>query len=51
MKTARVLTPVQWTGAMKTYMDQQLALALKGELSSQEALDKIVNYANQNKIS
>ena len=50
MKTARVLTPVQWTGAMKTYMDQQLALAIKGEISSQEALDKIVDYANKNKI-
>lgn len=50
MKTARVLTPVQWTGAMKTYMDQQLALALKGEISSQEALDKIVKYANTNKV-
>ncbi|WP_298134487.1 extracellular solute-binding protein [Micropruina sp.] len=50
MKTARVLTPVQWTGAMKTYMDQQLALALKGEIGSQEALDKIVKYANTNKV-
>ena len=51
MKTARVLTPVQWTGAMKTYMDQQLALAIKGEIGSQEALDKIVDYANKNKVS
>lgn len=50
MKSARVLTPVQWTGAMKTYMDQQLALALKGEIGSQEALDKIVKYANTNKV-
>lgn len=50
MKTARVLTPVQWTGAMKTYMDQQFALALKGEIGSQEALDKIVKYANTNKV-
>ena len=51
MKTARVLTPVQWTGAMKTYVDQQLALAIKGEIGSQEALDKIVDYANKNKVS
>lgn len=50
MKTAQVLTPVQWTGAMKTYMDQQLALALKGDIGSQEALDKIVGYANKNKV-
>ncbi|MFT4217837.1 MAG: extracellular solute-binding protein [Micropruina sp.] len=51
MKTAKMLTPVQWTGAMKTYMDQQLALAIKGNIGSQEALDKIVQYANQNKVS
>lgn len=50
MKTAKILTPFQWTGAMKTFMDQQMALALKGELSSQDALDKIVNYANDNRI-
>ncbi|MDF1487545.1 extracellular solute-binding protein [Tessaracoccus caeni] len=50
MKTAKILTPFQWTGAMKTYMDQQMALALKGELGSQEALDKIVAYANENRI-
>lgn len=35
---------------MKTYMDQQLALALKGDIGSQEALDKIVGYANKNKV-
>ena len=51
MKTARELIPVYWTGAMKTYMDQQLALALKGDISSQEALDKIVDYCNKNKIA
>lgn len=51
MKTAKVLIPVYWTGAMKTYMDQQLALAIKGEIGSQEALDKIVDYCNKNKIA
>ncbi|MFT3798354.1 ABC transporter substrate-binding protein [Microbacterium sp.] len=50
MKTARILTPFQWSNAMKVYMDQQLALALKGEIGSQEALDKIVKYANDNRI-
>lgn len=50
METARILTPFQWTGAMKTYMDQQLALALKSELGSKEALDKIVEYANDNLV-
>lgn len=50
IKTAKILTPFQWTGAMKTYMDQQMALALKGEIGSAEALDKIVAYANDNRI-
>ncbi len=50
MATARILTPFQWTNAMKVYMDQQMALALKGELDAQEALDKIVTYANDNRI-
>lgn len=50
MKTAKVIMPFQWTGAMKTYMDQQLALAIKGEIPSKEALDKIVKYANDNLI-
>lgn len=50
METARILTPFQWTGAMKTYMDQQLALALKGEIGSKAALDKIVKHANDNLV-
>ncbi|PJJ71543.1 multiple sugar transport system substrate-binding protein [Diaminobutyricimonas aerilata] len=50
MKTARILIPFQWTSAMKTYMDQQLALALKGEVGSKEALDKVVEYANDNLV-
>lgn len=43
-------TPFQWTGAMTDYLNQQMALAIRGELGAQEALDKIVDYANQNRI-
>lgn len=50
MKTAKILTPFQWTGAMKTYMDQQLALALMGKIDSKDALDKIVQHANDNLV-
>ncbi len=50
MESARILTPFQWTNAMKVYMDQQMALSLKGELPAKEALDKIVAYANDNRI-
>ena len=50
MKSAKILTPFQWTSNMKTYMDQQMALALKGEIGSQAALDKIVKYANDNRV-
>lgn len=49
MKDAQAL-PFQWTGAMTTYMNQQMALALKGDLSGQEVLDKIVQYANDNRV-
>lgn len=49
MKSAKSLTPFQWTSNMKKYMDQQMALALKGEIDSQAALDKIVKYANENR--
>lgn len=50
MKSAKPLTPVQWTSNMKKYMDQQMALALKGEIDSKSALDKIVKYANENRV-
>lgn len=51
MKTARVLTPFQWTDAMTTFMNQQVALALQGKETSKAALDKVVTYANQNKTT
>lgn len=43
-------TPFQWTGAMTDYLNQQMALAIRGDISAQEALDKIVDYANENRI-
>lgn len=33
---------------MGTYVKQQLALAVKGEISSKDALDKAVKYCNDN---
>ncbi|WP_309126891.1 sugar ABC transporter substrate-binding protein [Microbacterium sp.] len=43
-------TPFQWTGDMSTYFNQQIALAIKGDMTPKDALDKIVDYANQNRI-
>ncbi|MFD5214403.1 ABC transporter substrate-binding protein [Microbacterium sp. NPDC058345] len=43
-------TPFQWTGDMSTYLNQQIALAIKGDMTPKDALDKIVDYANQNRI-
>ncbi|MBO0982082.1 extracellular solute-binding protein [Microbacterium sp. SD291] len=43
-------TPFQWTGAMTDYLNQQMALAIRGDLGAEEALDKIVDYANENRI-
>lgn len=43
-------TPFQWTGAMTDYLNQQMALAIRGDLGAEEALAKIVEYANDNRI-
>ncbi|WP_124054577.1 ABC transporter substrate-binding protein [Arcanobacterium ihumii] len=40
--------PIQFTYDMDKYLKQQMALAVKGELGIQEALDKAVEYANKN---
>ncbi|MDO5060797.1 MAG: sugar ABC transporter substrate-binding protein [Actinomycetaceae bacterium] len=40
--------PIQFTYDMDTYLKQQMALAVKGEIPIQEALDKAVDYANKN---
>ena len=41
-------SPLQFTDEMGTYVKQQLALAVKGEISSKDALDKAVKYCNDN---
>lgn len=43
-------TPFQWTSDMGTYMTQQIALAVNGEADAKETLDKIVEYANDNRV-
>lgn len=48
--TAKLLTPIQFTGQMSTYFKQQISLALKGQISSKDALDKIVKFCNQNLV-
>ena len=40
--------PIQFTYDMDTYLKQQMALAVKGDIEIQDALDKAVDYANQN---
>ena len=41
-------SPLQFTDEMGTYVKQQLALAVKGEISSKDALDKAVKFCNDN---
>lgn len=43
---AKIDKPVEWTDAMDTYLKQQLALAVRGDVPVQEALDKAVQNAN-----
>ena len=38
LKTAKLLTPVQENDSMQTFLDQQIALAMKGQTSSMTAL-------------
>lgn len=40
--------PIQFTYDMDKYLQQQVALAVKGDIPVQEALDKAVDYANKN---
>ncbi|MBM7824324.1 multiple sugar transport system substrate-binding protein [Arcanobacterium pluranimalium] len=40
--------PIQFTYDMDKYLKQQMALAVKGEIGIQEALDKAMDYANKN---
>ncbi len=48
MKNARMVGAPRFTEAMETYAKQRIALAVKGEIPAQEALDKAVEYAKQN---
>ena len=45
---AEIEYPIQFTYAMDTYFKQQVALAVRGDISSQEALDKALKNANDN---
>ncbi|GAA5199181.1 extracellular solute-binding protein [Arthrobacter gyeryongensis] len=51
MNKARMVGAPKFTEAMETYAKQQIALAVKGEISAQAALDKAVEYAKQNVAS
>lgn len=42
--------PFQWTGGMTDYLNQQMALAIRGDAPAKGTLDKIVKYANENRI-
>lgn len=44
---AEVLQPVEVTEAMSTYFDQQVAAAVAGQVTAQEALDAAVAKCNQ----
>lgn len=46
LKTAEVLQPYTVNDAMKSYLDQQIALAIRGDVTGQEALDDAVAKLN-----
>lgn len=47
MQKAVNFTPPQWTDAMNTLLNQQIALAMTGKKSAGQALDTVVQQANQ----
>lgn len=47
IKKAKPEYPIQFTYAMDTYFKQQVALAVRGDITSKEALDKAVANANK----
>jgi len=47
LKTAKTLIPYEVNSDMQTVLDQQIALALKGSVSSKQALDDAVAKLNQ----
>lgn len=46
MKTAAIGEPMAYTDAMKTYVGQQFASAMRGDISAKDALDRSVKYCN-----
>ncbi|HMR49125.1 MAG TPA: extracellular solute-binding protein [Arachnia sp.] len=48
MDRAALINPPQFTEAMEGYAKQQIALAVRGDITAQEALDAAVAYAEQN---
>ncbi|WGD37876.1 extracellular solute-binding protein [Lysinibacter sp. HNR] len=47
LASAKVLTPYEVTPAMTDYFDQQVALAIRGDVTSQQALDRAVENMNK----
>lgn len=47
MPKAEMLNPVQYTQDMGTYVGQQMTLAMRGDITAQQALDKGVEYCNK----
>ena len=47
LKTAENLSPVEANSAMTQFLDQQIALAMKGDVTAQEALDTAQQKMNQ----
>lgn len=48
MDKAMIPEPVQWSNDMAIHMSQQISLAIKGDITGQQALDDAVKYANDN---
>lgn len=47
LKTAKALVPYELNADMQTVLDQQIALAMKGSVTSRQALDDTVTKINQ----
>ncbi|SPT53719.1 Cyclodextrin-binding protein precursor [Actinomyces bovis] len=47
MPKAEMSAPIQYSNDMKTYVQQQIALAIKGETTAKAALDAAVEYCNK----
>lgn len=48
LKSAKQTGVPQYTEAMENYAKQQIALAISGDLTGQEALDKAIKFADEN---